>query len=327
MSGFLGSSGSGNISAATGFTGADGYISFFTGSSSIAGDNDLFWDRTGNNLVLGGASQLKWNSSTCISQTGNGNLLLTDTAGTDFDRLQLGGTTDSYPSLERVGRDIHFKLASGTDYTSIACNSLDAYGDISVNAGKLYIDPNGSNDTYLTGTTAGNNRIYVHCAGTQAWYFSAAGHLSFETLNMGANKIYGSSTILSLGADVTTSHGLGTGDVGCGQALEVDGYFYADGAQAISRTSSATDYYLTGAEYLVSITNTGAPRTVHLPPAADTTGQVFVIKDESGGAGTNNITVQPGDSGETLDGAASVAISTNYDKLYVYSDGTNYFTL
>ena len=33
--------------------GADGYMAFFTGPGAIAGDNDLFWDRGGNNLGIG----------------------------------------------------------------------------------------------------------------------------------------------------------------------------------------------------------------------------------------------------------------------------------
>jgi len=32
--------------------GADGYLAFFTGPSEIAGDNDLYWDRTTNTLKL-----------------------------------------------------------------------------------------------------------------------------------------------------------------------------------------------------------------------------------------------------------------------------------
>jgi len=44
-------SGGGGITATEG---ADGYVAFFTGSDSIAGDNDLFWDRVNNGLLIGG---------------------------------------------------------------------------------------------------------------------------------------------------------------------------------------------------------------------------------------------------------------------------------
>ena len=39
------SGGGGGITATQG---SDGYIAFFTGSDSIAGDNDLYWDRENN---------------------------------------------------------------------------------------------------------------------------------------------------------------------------------------------------------------------------------------------------------------------------------------
>lgn len=44
--------GSGDVSQTAGFTGADGYIAFFTGDGEIAGDNDLFWDRPSNSLGI-----------------------------------------------------------------------------------------------------------------------------------------------------------------------------------------------------------------------------------------------------------------------------------
>jgi len=50
-----GGGGGGGISATEG---ADGYIAFFTGSDSIAGDNDLFWDRPNNRLGIGTTAPL-----------------------------------------------------------------------------------------------------------------------------------------------------------------------------------------------------------------------------------------------------------------------------
>lgn len=42
----------GDVEVTPGFTGADGYVAFFTGPYQIAGDNDLFWDRETNQLLL-----------------------------------------------------------------------------------------------------------------------------------------------------------------------------------------------------------------------------------------------------------------------------------
>ena len=51
-----GGGGGGDVSKTSGFTGADGYIAFWTGTSEIAGDNDLFWDRANNSLGIGNSA-------------------------------------------------------------------------------------------------------------------------------------------------------------------------------------------------------------------------------------------------------------------------------
>jgi hypothetical protein len=58
---------------------------------------------------------------------------------------------------------------------------------------------------------------------------------------------------------------------------------------------------------------------------ATTTGQEFVVKDESGSCSvTNTITISP--SSGTIDGSASKVINTAYGSQRVYSNGTNLFT-
>ena len=74
---------------------------------------------------------------------------------------------------------------------------------------------------------------------------------------------------------------------------------------------SATDYLADLNNDLIHITNTAAPRTVTLPTAACMKGKKYTVKDESGGAAGNNITIV-GASGELFDGAASSVIATNY---------------
>jgi hypothetical protein len=55
-------------------------------------------------------------------------------------------------------------------------------------------------------------------------------------------------------------------------------------------------------------------------------GRVLTIKDETGNAATNNITVDT-EGAETIDGAASKTVSTNYGYISVYSDGSNWFVV
>jgi hypothetical protein len=81
-------------------------------------------------------------------------------------------------------------------------------------------------------------------------------------------------------------------------------------------------------DYLIAVNNTAAPRAVTISTEDIQSGnatnpRIFVIKDESGGAATNPITVS-GESG-TIDGEASIVITQNYASLTVYANGTNLF--
>jgi len=92
------------------------------------------------------------------------------------------------------------------------------------------------------------------------------------------------------------------------------------------RTGVSANYTAVVADRVIGVTSTAAPRTITLPSAATVgAGKDYIVKDESGGAGTNNITLTP-NGAETIDGAASLVISTNYGVARIYSNGTNWFT-
>lgn len=76
---------------------------------------------------------------------------------------------------------------------------------------------------------------------------------------------------------------------------------------------------------IIGVTSTAAARTITLLTADMVNGRVMIIKDESGGAGTNNITIAT-QGAETIDGVNSIDIVVNYGVIRVYSDGSNWFT-
>ena len=73
-----------------------------------------------------------------------------------------------------------------------------------------------------------------------------------------------------------------------------------------------------GTTYLVS---TIAPRTLTLPPALNNA--IIYIKDKSGSAATNNITLLGG--GATIDGVASLIFAKNWGTWAAVSDGLNWY--
>lgn len=96
----------------------------------------------------------------------------------------------------------------------------------------------------------------------------------------------------------------------------------------IQSIKSAGNYIIVAnQDYYVGITNTAAPRTVTLPSTVVITNQAFIIKDESGAAATNNITVSVNGGVKTIDGLTSFIMNTNYGSLTLKYDGTNYFII
>lgn len=91
------------------------------------------------------------------------------------------------------------------------------------------------------------------------------------------------------------------------------------------RTNTAVDAN-SAAEAIIGVTDTSIARTITLLTADADNGRVITVKDESGAAGTNNITIAT-EGSETIDGAATSVISTNYGSVTVYSDGTNWFVI
>lgn len=84
-------------------------------------------------------------------------------------------------------------------------------------------------------------------------------------------------------------------------------------------------YSILTTDCIVAYTALTAARTATLPSAVGVAGQVYYIKDESGNAGTYNITLAT-TSSQTIDGSSTKVISANYGVQRVYSNGSNWFT-
>lgn len=98
------------------------------------------------------------------------------------------------------------------------------------------------------------------------------------------------------------------------------------GAFTVKRTTVAdAAYAILATDYIVAYTSLTAARTATLPTAVGATGRSYILKDETGGAATNNITLAT-TSSQTIDGASTKVISANYGVLRVYSSGAQWFT-
>ena len=80
---------------------------------------------------------------------------------------------------------------------------------------------------------------------------------------------------------------------------------------------------------IYACTDTTAARTLTISTANIARGStanpwVFSVKDESGGAGTNNITINT-QAGQLIDGEATLVIEVDHGAVTLYSDGSNLF--
>jgi hypothetical protein len=57
-------------------------------------------------------------------ESANGVLKLTDSGLANFGRLQLGGTTSSFPAIKRNGTGIDIKLADDSLFTNLSCKNV-----------------------------------------------------------------------------------------------------------------------------------------------------------------------------------------------------------
>lgn len=77
-------------------------------------------------LVIPAANTYFFSGRGGIASSADGILLLRNNANTDFTRLQLGGTTNSFPAIARSGVNIFFQRADGSANTSVSAATLAA---------------------------------------------------------------------------------------------------------------------------------------------------------------------------------------------------------
>ena len=171
----------------------------------------------------------------------------------------------------------------------------DEGGNAATNA--ITIDPNASETLDGSATSATITTAYGHmtifCDGTQ--WLSDAGSKAQSVWN-GTTESSGAAVVQSV-----------ANWVGSTTAANNAGSPY---------TGAATDECV-----LVDCSGGAVAYTLPAPVARKT----IKFIDTTGSAGTNNITVSQ-NAAETIDGATSIVLATNYETLTLISDGTNWFS-
>ena len=91
----------------------------------------------------------------------------------------------------------------------------------------------------------------------------------------------------------------------------------------VNVTTAMSPYTVTATDYFISCDSTLGPITILLPNAPNTYDQ-FIVKDRTGTADTNNITVTTVGGAVTIDGVTSYVFDEEYESIETLFNSTSY---
>jgi len=241
-----------------------------------------------------------------------------------YDTDQIGLTAGGFTSTVVHGEGIRLYNNSGTEEHTLSFFENTFYGDYIWNLGY----------DYAFGTWIQKMSVPLQLVGGGMFFTYNSGQLcefaSIYDLGLGDEFFigpYNDDAGITTGVNVNLRYGRGNS---VGSVISIDGANQTLDATGLGlklkRTATATSYTATAADYIIAVTSTASARTITLPAVSGTTGRIYVVKDESGGAATNNITID-GNASETIDGATTKVINTNYGTATIYSNGSAWFSI
>jgi hypothetical protein len=96
--------------------------------------------QTRQGLVFQYYSATSSSHSANLQATGDGVLRLTNNGNTDFNRLQFGGTTSSFPALKRSGATLQVRLADDSAFGDLSCGALTLNGNLDASTRDIVTD-------------------------------------------------------------------------------------------------------------------------------------------------------------------------------------------
>jgi len=234
-------------------------------------------------------------------------------------------TTDSLSRdtvLQSSNADALVNFAAGTKdvfvtYPSEKALVLDSFGDLQL----------GSADVVTSGTIDGRD---VSADGTKLDGVESSADVT-DAANVASSGALMTSTVDAKGDllvatsdNVVTNLGVGTnGQILTANSGEASGLKWTNSfLPAI--TTKTTTYTATSADHTILCDATSDAFTVTLPAASSSTGIKLHIKKTDPSA--NTITID-GNGGETIDGAATQTLSTQWDHLTIHCDGTSWYII
>lgn len=247
-----------------------------------------------NNNIITNASTISSQVSSVLTLSGDTNVVLNIATGV-LNSVFIGGQQVKNKKL----------VLYTNDYTS----EHEFYG-FGINGGIL---------RYQTPTAAGHKFYCGLTTTTSQEVFSIYnnGLTALRSLNMSSNDISNVNTLGVTTINATTINSTNTIITGTTKTAGL-----VCGHRTITNNQTLTE-----TDYFVSVQTSSGAITITLPLISGltySTGRNWKIKDISGLASRNNITINTS-SPNLLDGSSTLVINANYSSISIYSDGTNYY--
>jgi hypothetical protein len=295
----------GNTGGARAPTGGNWNIVTSNATAVLSGvSSTLTIDFNITNLVLG-SSLPSLTSGTANVGVGNGVLAAITSGGANTVIGSSAGislTTGTNNVL--IGAGTGTSLTSSTQSTAVGTGALLGFTTGSGNTGRNTVYGYGCYGSLSTGV-----------ANIGMGYMTGQAYTGAESSNIlfGNTGVLGESNVIRIGTQGTSQ--------GQQSQCYLAGVLNTVSGRVVKLTTPGAYPYTTLTTDYVILMNTSSARTINLI-ASPVTGTTYRIKDNTGSAGTNNITVSG--NGNNIDGSASYTISMNYDSIDLVYNGTQW---
>jgi len=315
-------------------------------STSLLGAGDLAVQE----VLVSGTNLKSINSTTLL---GSGDLAVQEVLVSGTNLKSINSTT----LLGSGNLAVQEVLVSGTNLKSINSNSLLGSGDLAVASTSLsnLTSPTAINQSLLFNP---DNSLDIGVDGaSRPAGIHAANHVTAPTIRArdnvsGAgqhditvrggngttgNKDGGNLTLAGgtpsgsgvAGTVVLQTAGVTRVEIAASGTAVVNGQLDFNSSLVVNaihaQTGTANVITATTSNYYIGVDSTLAAKTVNLPAASSCgSGFTLKIKDESGTAATNNVTIDA-DASETIDGLLTAVLAANYGALELVCNGSNWF--